>query len=66
MSKAHILLVTIKGLGNEIAKNLVLAGIGALTVNDPGVVTEEDLGAQFLITEELVGRNVSFSPCGLR
>ncbi|KAM5456348.1 E1 ubiquitin-activating protein aos1 [Microsporum audouinii] len=49
---ANILLVTLKGLGNEIAKNLVLAGIGTLTIVDDGMVREEDLGAQFLITEE--------------
>ncbi|KAK6541540.1 hypothetical protein TWF694_007347 [Orbilia ellipsospora] len=57
MRNAHILLVTIKALGNEIAKNLVLAGIGAITVHDSETVTEEDLGAQFFIEEELVGGN---------
>jgi ubiquitin-like 1-activating enzyme E1 A len=49
---ANILLITMKGLGNEIAKNLVLAGIGSLTVVDHEIVTEVDLGAQFLISAE--------------
>jgi ubiquitin-like 1-activating enzyme E1 A len=57
--RAKVLLVGIKGLGNEIAKNLVLAGIQSLTVADHELVTEEDLGAQFFITEEDVGKNVS-------
>ena len=48
-----------KGLGNEIAKNLVLAGIGSLTIQDDGVLTAEDLGAQFLCTESDLGINVS-------
>ena len=48
-----------KGLGNEIAKNLVLAGIGSLTIQDDGVLTPEDLGAQFLCTESDLGTNVS-------
>jgi ubiquitin-like 1-activating enzyme E1 A len=56
---AHVLLITIKALANEIAKNLVLAGIGAITLVDPDPVSEEDLGAQFLVSEEDVGKNVS-------
>ncbi|KAL2270324.1 hypothetical protein VTJ83DRAFT_2508 [Remersonia thermophila] len=32
---ANILLITIRALGNEVAKNLVLAGIGSLTILDP-------------------------------
>ena len=54
---ANILLITIKGLGNEIAKNLVLAGIGSLTVLDHEVVTEADLGAQFFLTSSHIGMN---------
>ncbi|KAF3925948.1 hypothetical protein ABW20_dc0106389 [Dactylellina cionopaga] len=57
MRNANILLVTIRALGNEIAKNLVLAGIGAITVNDSKNVTEEDLGAQFFLEESMVGMN---------
>ncbi|KAK4106286.1 hypothetical protein N658DRAFT_482190 [Parathielavia hyrcaniae] len=49
---ANILLVTMKALANEIAKNLVLAGIGSLTILDSESVTAADLGAQFLLSEE--------------
>lgn len=49
---ANVLLITMKGLGNEIAKNLVLAGIGSLTIIDHDSVTEADLGAQFLVSQE--------------
>jgi ubiquitin-like 1-activating enzyme E1 A len=55
---ANILLITFKALANEIAKNLVLAGIGTLTIVDHETVKEEDLGAQFFISEEHVGQNV--------
>jgi ubiquitin-like 1-activating enzyme E1 A len=58
MRKAHVLLITMKALGNEIAKNLVLAGIGSLTVLDSGVVTESDVASQFFVTEEDIGKNV--------
>ena len=52
-----------KALGNEIAKNLVLAGIGSLTINDDQPVVEDDLGAQFFVSEEHVGMNVSYMSC---
>ncbi|KAF2275204.1 uncharacterized protein EI97DRAFT_420801 [Westerdykella ornata] len=54
---ANILLVSIKALANEVAKNLVLAGIGSITLADHEVVKEEDLGAQFLISEADIGKN---------
>ncbi|KAF1942108.1 hypothetical protein EJ02DRAFT_403274 [Clathrospora elynae] len=54
---ANILLVSIKALANEIAKNLVLAGIGSITLADHEVVTEDDLGAQFFISDADVGKN---------
>ena len=60
MRKANVLLITLKALGNEIAKNLVLAGIGSLTVMDPDVVTERDVESEFLVVEEDVGKNVLF------
>ncbi|KAK0621520.1 hypothetical protein B0T17DRAFT_617956 [Bombardia bombarda] len=47
---ANILLITMKALANEIAKNLVLAGIGSLTIVDHEFVTEADLGAQFFLS----------------
>ena len=53
---AQILLITMKALGNEIAKNLVLAGINSLSISDLSLVSAEDLGAQFFLTEEDVGR----------
>lgn len=51
--------MSIKALANEIAKNLVLAGIGSITLADHQTVTEDDLGAQFFISEDDVGKNVS-------
>ena len=56
---AHILLISLRALGTEIAKNLTLAGISSLTIIDDEPVTEEDLGAQFFLREEDVGKPVS-------
>jgi len=62
---ANILLITVKALANEVAKNLVLAGIGSLTIIDHEPVTENDLEGQFFLEEvyrdeELIkqGKNV--------
>lgn len=46
-----------RALANEIAKNLVLAGIHSLTIVDHELVTENDLGAQFFLTEADIGTN---------
>ena len=59
LRSANILLITMRALANEIAKNLVLAGIGSLTIQDDQLVTAEDLGAQFFLTESDIGKNVS-------
>jgi ubiquitin-like 1-activating enzyme E1 A len=57
----------VKALANEVAKNLVLAGIGSLTIIDHQCITEDDLGAQFFIAEaqteqDVIGKNVSLNP----
>jgi ubiquitin-like 1-activating enzyme E1 A len=59
----------VKALANEVAKNLVLAGIGSLTIIDHEPVTEADLDAQFFLEEahrdeDIIkqGKNVSQSP----
>lgn len=57
MRNANILIAGMRALANEVAKNLVLAGIGSLTVMDSEDVVEDDLGAQFFVSEEDVGIN---------
>ncbi|MCJ1481839.1 hypothetical protein MMC06_001998 [Schaereria dolodes] len=54
---ADILLINFQALANEVAKNLVLAGIGSLTISDDQFVTDGDLGAQFFISEQHIGMN---------
>ncbi|KAL3953691.1 hypothetical protein ACCO45_011647 [Purpureocillium lilacinum] len=59
IQNANILLITMRALANEVAKNLVLAGIGSITILDGATVTESDLGAQFFLseTEDPIGKN---------
>ncbi|KAK9764779.1 E1 ubiquitin-activating protein aos1 [Basidiobolus ranarum] len=57
MRNASILMVGFSALSNEVCKNLVLAGIGSITIVDEKLVTPEDLGAQFYISEDCIGKN---------
>ncbi|KAF2226530.1 hypothetical protein BDZ85DRAFT_211469 [Elsinoe ampelina] len=52
---AKVLLVNVKATGTEIAKNLILNGIGSLTISDMDLVQESDLGAQYFLRTEDVG-----------
>ena len=47
-----------RALANEIAKNLVLAGIGSMTIIDSEAVVDDDLGSQFFVSEQHLGMNV--------
>ncbi|XP_019190249.1 PREDICTED: SUMO-activating enzyme subunit 1A-like [Ipomoea nil] len=49
LSKAHVFVSGLKGTAVEFCKNIVLAGVGSLTLNDDRMVTEELLSANFLI-----------------
>ncbi|KAJ4974645.1 hypothetical protein NE237_007819 [Protea cynaroides] len=49
LSKSHILVSGMKGSVVEFCKNIVLAGIGSLTLTDNRMVTEEALLSNFLI-----------------
>ncbi|XP_060639686.2 SUMO-activating enzyme subunit 1-like [Anolis sagrei] len=54
---SRVLLVGMKGLGAEVAKNLILAGVKALTMLDHQQVMPEDTQAQFLIPTGSLGKN---------
>lgn len=61
MRRAHILVVGLTGVSTEAIKNLVLAGIGTLSILDDGAVRGEDLSAGFCWREDEVGGEVSLS-----
>ncbi|XP_055752078.1 SUMO-activating enzyme subunit 1-like [Salvelinus fontinalis] len=54
---SRVLLVGLRGLGAEVAKNLILAGVKGLTMLDHELVTEESCRAQFLIPVSNQGQN---------
>ncbi|OHF01457.1 ubiquitin-activating enzyme E1 [Colletotrichum orchidophilum] len=56
MGASNVLIVGLKGLGVEIAKNIALAGVKSLTLYDPGLVALADLSSQFFLHPEDVGK----------
>eukprot|EP00842_Homolaphlyctis_polyrhiza_P004144 jgi/Hompol1/4730/HPOL_003853-RA len=56
MSVSNVLIVGLKGLGVEIAKNVILAGVKSVTLYDPEPVEIADLSSQFFLHEEDLGQ----------
>jgi len=52
-------------VGVETLKNLVLPGIGGFTIVDPAVVTEPDLGVNFFLEAESLGKLRAEETCRL-
>jgi len=57
LRSSRLLVAGMKGLGNEVAKNLVLAGINSMTILDHELLTKEDNFSIFLAPPEQVGKN---------
>ena len=53
--KMKVLIIGMRGLGVEIAKNLILAGPQRVDLYDPTEVAVADRGSNFYITEADVG-----------
>jgi len=57
MARSSVLVSGLKGLGIEVAKNVILSGVKAVTLHDTETVTMADLGAQFFLRESDIGTN---------
>jgi amyloid beta precursor protein binding protein 1 len=56
LERAHVLLLGVSVAGCETLKNLVLPGIGAFTVVDGRKVEPTDLGLNFFVTADSIGK----------
>ncbi|XP_053974789.1 SUMO-activating enzyme subunit 1 isoform X2 [Hylaeus volcanicus] len=54
---AKVLLIGLNGFGAEVAKNIILAGVEAVTFLDHRNVTVEDRCSQFLTPRDTLGKN---------
>ena len=55
MMASRALLIGLSGLGAEVAKNCILAGISAFTLCDCEPVNSYDLGGSFYLSEDQIG-----------
>ncbi|KAM9301535.1 NEDD8-activating enzyme E1 regulatory subunit [Gastrophryne carolinensis] len=54
---AHVCLIHATATGTEILKNLVLPGIGTFTIVDGNLVSGEDVGNNFFLTRNNIGKS---------
>lgn len=61
--KMNTIIVGMRGLGVEVAKNLILAGPKSVSLYDPTLVALNDLGANFYCEEKHVGNTTRAEAC---
>ncbi|CAB3247370.1 unnamed protein product [Arctia plantaginis] len=49
LEHGHICLINANALGTEILKSIVLPGVGAITIVDDKIVSDEDIGSNFFL-----------------
>ena len=54
---AHVLISGLNGLGAEVAKNVILANVKAVTLHDEKKATVADCGSHFYLSEADAGKN---------
>ncbi|CAF3376655.1 unnamed protein product [Rotaria socialis] len=57
LAHAHVLISGMRGLGVEIAKNIILSGARTVIIHDCNTVQFEDLSSQYYFSESDVGKN---------
>ncbi|KAI3369989.1 hypothetical protein L3Q82_024797 [Scortum barcoo] len=57
MAVTNVLIAGMRGLGVEIAKNVILSGVKSVTVQDEGRAEWIDLSSQFFLKESHLGQN---------
>ncbi|XP_077980547.1 ubiquitin-like modifier-activating enzyme 1 [Glandiceps talaboti] len=57
MGTSNVLISGMRGLGIEVAKNVVLGGVKSVTIHDEGNAAIGDLSSQFFLREADIGKN---------
>ena len=61
--KLNVLIVGMRGLGVEVAKNIILSGPKSVTIYDEAIACINDLSSNFFISEEDVGKKKRDEAC---
>jgi tRNA A37 threonylcarbamoyladenosine dehydratase len=64
MGATNVLISGMKGLGVEIAKNVILAGVKSVTIHDPEEIKIEHLSSQVHVVSGICGLGcIKFNMC---
>jgi len=63
LSEMKVLIIGMRGLGIEVAKNIILNGLDELCIYDPNPVQINDLGSNFYLSESDVGKKNRDEAC---
>jgi ubiquitin-activating enzyme E1 len=61
--KMNVLIIGMRGLGVEVAKNLILAGPRSVVIFDDEVTRINDLGSNFYLSERHIGKTTRADAC---
>lgn len=56
ISQLKVLIIGLRGLGAEIAKDIIVSGPKKVSVFDPNLIDINDLGSNFYLTKESIGK----------
>lgn len=57
MANSDVLISGLRGLGVEVAKNVILGGVRSVTLHDESQCSIADLSSQFYLSEAAIGKN---------
>lgn len=63
MAASDVLISGLGGLGVEVAKNVILAGVKSVTLHDVKACSIKDLSSQFYLSESSIGQNRAVVTC---
>ena len=63
ISHLKVFIYGLRGLGIEVAKNIILNGCEEVSIYDPNIVKINDLGSNFYLSEEDVGKKRRDEAC---
>ena len=63
LKRLKVFIYGLRGLGIEVAKNIILYGCEEVSIYDPNLVKINDLGSNFYLTEEDIGKKRRDEAC---
>eukprot|EP01083_Nonionella_stella_P243286 847892_1 len=63
LKESSVLIAGLNGLGIEIAKNVILSGIGTVTIMDHNLVEMDDVSSNCFLTLDSIGTHTRASAC---